>query len=87
MQLNFTKDNNGWSCEFQATNDFNLHIERSKEGNLNIYQKGESDQEYAFTANYDVAVIDIDCVAVIYPKLIKIASETEILVAEVTFAE
>lgn len=34
MELNFSKVGNEWVAEFEATNHFNLHLERKGTGSL-----------------------------------------------------
>jgi hypothetical protein len=37
MELNFIKnDKQDWEVEFEATGDFNLHIERDRKGTITI---------------------------------------------------
>lgn len=88
MKLNFTKDGGHYVCEFEATSDFNIHIERSVTGIIMIYQKTISDGEYDYATSLlmNGKVIDVDIVALVYPKYIKIVSEIEPTLAEVTFA-
>lgn len=90
MDLIFTKSETGksWVAEFEATADFNLHIERDKGGNLMLYQRtngGGWDIVNDF-ANPRFGAIDYDCAALIYPKFIKVVSEVEPTYAAVTSA-
>lgn len=89
MDLIFTKSEKGaWVAEFEATADFNLHIERDKGGNLMLYQRtngGGWDIVNDF-ANPRFGAIDYDCAALIYPKFIKVVSEVEPTYAAVTSA-
>lgn len=91
MTLNFTKNEHGtWIAEFEVTADFNLHIEREKGGDILLYQK-TSGEGYDIVDGFGVqrhqGVIDIDFAALIYPKWIKIVSESEPKVGVVTFAQ
>lgn len=90
MELIFTQSEIGksWVAEFEATADFNLHIERSKGGNILLYQrtKGSGWDIVNDFANPRYGTIDCDCAALIYPKFIKVVSEVEPTYAEVTFA-
>lgn len=90
MDLIFTQSETGksWVAEFEATADFNLHIERDKGGNLMLYQRtngGGWDIVNDF-ANPRFGAIDYDCAALIYPKFIKVVSEVEPTYAAVTSA-
>ena len=93
MELNFVETIEGkeWVAEFEAPSDFNLHIERAKNGSLVVSQRGTSTGEYdAFFVKgmYEGAmVIDCDFGALVYPKWIKVTSGSKVLSAEVTFAE
>lgn len=79
----------GYEAEFEATADFNLHIERKKGGALLFYQKGVSDGEYDLVSDsgyYNFKeVIDLDFTALVYPKWIKVVSEVEVTMGVVTF--
>ena len=90
MELNFTKENNGWVSEFEATADFNLHIEGVREGNVRIYQRGSASGDYAYVRGATPAttygnVYDFDFSALVYPKFIKVECATEPTLAEVTY--
>lgn len=90
MDLIFTQSETGksWGAEFEATADFNLHIERDKGGNLMLYQRtngGGWDIVNDF-ANPRFGAIDYDCAALIYPKFVKVVSEVEPTYAAVTSA-
>ena len=39
MDLTFNKTNKGYVAEFEATSDFNLHVERKGEGAILLYQR------------------------------------------------
>jgi hypothetical protein len=89
MELNFVKENNVWVAEFEATADFNLHIEREEKGSIAVYQRttpsGEYDSIYmGGYFNRDHKTIDADFVGAIYPKYIKVVSSAEVVTAELT---
>lgn len=89
MELNFIKVFDRWVAEFTATEDFNIHIEGVKLGNLSIFQKGTENGGYAFV-NGAVptpsagTVYDCDFSATIYPKYMKVSCATEPTYAVVT---
>lgn len=92
MELNFTEKNNRWVAEFEATADFNLHIEGVVEGNISIFQRGTSSGEYAYVKEGTPypslnATYDYDFTAIVYPKYMKVSCETQPTMAVVTFAE
>lgn len=91
MELSFTKEGGRHSVEFQATADFNLHIERDTNGFLFVQQRTASSGQYDSIqgANFTHSdrVVDIDFVGAVYPKWIKIVSESEPTMAVVTFNE
>ena len=90
MDLIFSNDNGIWVAEFEATSDFNLHIERDTEGRLDIYQKtAGSKYELVYETGYlyNRLVYDFDFTALVYPKQIKIKTKVRPQVAVVTFAE
>lgn len=75
--------------EFEISSDFNIHIERVSGGKFYIYQKTASSANYALVEDvkriYDNnTIIDLDFTAVVYPKHIKVVSESEVTMAEVT---
>lgn len=88
MELSFTQKNpRRWEAEFIATADFNLHIERQSSGFLFVQQRTSSIGEYDSISGANFAlsdpIIDVDMVALVYPKYIKIVSEVEPTFAEV----
>ena len=90
MELNFSKVGNEWVAEFEATNHFNLHLERKGTGSLIVSQRGSGSGEYAAAFVRGVyegrPVIDYDFGALVYPKWIKVVSGSEVINAVVTFA-
>lgn len=92
MELKFTRKDGVWVSEFEASADFNLHIEGVLDGNVKVFQRGTPAGEYAFVRGatpypaYD-KVYDMDFAALVYPKYIKVTCETEPTYAEMTEAE
>lgn len=95
MELKFVESNalgktKAWESEFEATADFNLHIERPKGGMVYFYQK-TAGTGYAHVDNVPWMsgknAIDLDFTALVYPKWIKIVTEVEPTLAVVTFAQ
>ena len=88
MELNFIKKENGWVAEFEASADFNLHIDGVLEGNVQVYQRGTTSGGYALVRGatpyptYGKAY-DSDFSALVYPKFIKVVCATEPSYAEV----
>ena len=89
MELNFSKVGNEWVAEFEATNHFNLHLEREGTGSLIVSQRGASSGEYASAFVKGVyegqPLIDYDFGALVYPKWIKVTSGSKVISATVTF--
>lgn len=91
MELKFEKVKNLYVAEFEATGDFNLHIERVSDGRFLVHQKSVAGGEYDIvdTVSYmdldHKAVIDLDFTALVYPKWIKVVSESEPTLGVVTF--
>lgn len=90
MDLQFQKEGNVWVAAFEATSDFNLHLERVENGAVKVLQSGTQGGEYdvAFTRNiYEGEVFDYDFGALVYPKYIKVTSGSEVIRGVVTFSE
>lgn len=91
MELEFVKEGNTLVATFEATGDFNLHIEKAKDGAINFYQTSSADGEYdlikGLKFDYNDLVLDTDCAALVYPKYIKIVAYVDIAKAVVTFAQ
>ena len=89
MELKFNKtDQNVYEAIFEATADFNIHLERKSTGILVIKQSGIADGEFDDAFNLGInarEVIDYDFGALIYPKWIKVVSGSEVIKGEVTF--
>lgn len=68
-----------YKAEFTATQDFNIHIEKSSAAPTYIYQRTTDSGEYAsldYYGNYlHNKVIDTDFSAIVYPKHILVESE------------
>lgn len=83
MEIKFEKVKNLYVAEFEATGDFNLHIERVSDGRFLVHQKSVAGGEYDIVdtvAHMDLdhkAVIDLDFTALVYPKWIKVVSATQ----------
>ena len=88
MELAFQKIDGQWVAEFEATSDFNINLDRVSKGALVIYQKGSKDGTYASQASYrnikDSENVDADITALVYPKYIKVVSQTEVVKGIVT---
>jgi hypothetical protein len=81
MELIFTKEHGIYVAQFRATGDFNIHLERNDGGILNILQSTIADGEYDIVSshkNIQDRVFDCDFTAMVYPKYIKIVSNTEV---------
>lgn len=89
--LNFTKVGDKYVAEFEATTDFNLHIERNESGFLFVNQRTTSSGAYdsvkGASFNYGDAVVDMDFVGTIYPKYIQIVSKVKPTMAIVTYPQ
>lgn len=83
MELTFVKNEKAGSyvAEFEVTADFNLHIEREKGGRILFYQKSQGAGGWAHIDDMGwqdgKPSIDYDFTALVYPKMIKIVSESE----------
>lgn len=79
----------GYESEFEATADFNIHIERVSGGRFLVYQKSVADGDWDIVDGLGhkdhKAVIDLDFTALVYPKWIKVVSEVEVTMGVVTF--
>lgn len=89
MDLVFSKVGNEWVAEFQATADFNLHLERVSSGSITVAQRGTDNGEYDTAWAKGVyegqRVIDYDFGALVYPKWIKVTSSSEVVSCVVNF--
>ena len=91
MEITFEKVNeHRYEAYFEAPGDFNLHVERVKNGTLEVYQRGVAEGEYDFSWSAGIGarkVIDYDFAAFVYPKWIKVVSSSEVVSASVNFNE
>lgn len=91
MELTFNKTNeNVYEAIFEATADFNIHLERKSTGILVIKQSGIADGVFDDAFNLGInarEVIDYDFGALVYPKWIKVVSGSEVVSASVNFNE
>lgn len=90
MELNFTKQAEGYVAEFEATTDFNLHIEREGSSPLAIFHTSVEGSEYdsidlSGYNNRKHKTIDIDYVSTIYPKWVKVVLQEPVINAVVTY--
>lgn len=94
MELNFVqssevfgKNTLAWETEFEATGDFNLHVERNKGGDILVYQR-TAGSGYAIVEDFrgmdNKPAIDLDFTSVVYPKFVKIVSESQPTYATIT---
>ena len=66
MELIFEKEHGMYVAEFQATGDFNIHLERNDRGILNILQSTVADGKYDSISTHNVIqdrVFDCDFTA------------------------
>ena len=91
MELIFEKINeHRYEAYFEASGDFNLHVERIKNGTLEVYQRGVAEGKYDFAWSAGIGarkIIDYDFAAFVYPKWIKVVSSSEVVNASVNFNE
>lgn len=89
MNLDFEKKGSWWVAEFEATDDFNLHIERAGGGNIAIYQTSvpSTKFDYVRTLNQGINddVVDTAIIVPIPPMTIKIESKSMPTLAVATF--
>lgn len=90
-ELSFAKEGSRYVVEFEASSNFNLHIERAESGYLYVQQKTIANAEYDSIRDANFApsdnVVDFDFTGVVYPKYIRVVSKAEPTLAVVTFAE
>lgn len=89
MEISITQKGKNYVGEFTVTEDFNLHVEKSREGYLLISQRTTEFGEYASLQDardiFRNKILDIDIQAVIYPKHIRIVSEVPVEKCTVTY--
>lgn len=80
-------------CEQTVTADYALHIERTGAGKLNFFVRSTADGKYcpsdvnSFLQNLAKEVFDYDFTHLVYPKYIRIESDTEVTSATLITAE
>lgn len=88
MDLTFSKVGNAYVATFDAEANFNLHIER-EEGYLRVEQRTTSNGNYGVVKDMEkysfMKVVEVDVKGDIFPKSIKVVSETMPTMAVVTF--
>jgi len=86
MELTFEKINNKYISEFEITTDCNLHLEKKTAGPIKLYQRtvGGGYDLINDVKNVSGVVDDVDLVALVYPKTIKIESSVEPTYAALT---
>lgn len=88
MELVFEKNGEKYEATFEASDNFNIHLEREEGGFVNVYQSGTQGGEYALAANWSDyeggKVFDCDFGALVYPKYIKVTSRSKVNKAVVT---
>ena len=81
MEIKFTKQGNVWVSEFEATGDFNLHLEGVDTRSIKISQSGTPEGKYDTVRDIDTygfdKVFDFDFSALVYPKWIKVECATQ----------
>jgi hypothetical protein len=91
MELVFVKDGSKYVAEFEATNDFNVHIEKAGSGYLYAQQRTTNNGEYDSIRGASFApsdsVVDVDFIGSVYPKHIRIVSQVAPTLATITFME
>lgn len=91
--LTFNQQDGKYIAEATVNADYNLHIERVAGGRLNIYQRGAATGEYVDCVGLPTQlvysapkVIDWDFSHGVYPKYLRIESDTEVTTATLTEA-
>lgn len=88
--LKFTKEGSRYVAEVEVTSDFNLHIEREKGGVIFLQVRTSPTGGFDSVSGFNIAnldpIVDYDFSALVYPKTIRIVSEVEPTMAEITFA-
>lgn len=88
MDVQVKEANGVYIAEFTATQDFNIHIEKSCAAPTYVYQRTTDSGEYAsldYYGNYlNNQVIDTDLRAIVYPKHVMIVSECK-MTLQVTY--
>lgn len=88
--ISFVEQGDKYVAEVSVSADFNIHIERTGQGFLNILQRTTAEGAYdtikGLNVNYLDPVVDYDFTGVIYPKYIKIVSKVQPTKAVITSA-
>lgn len=90
INLEFKKNSSVWYAEFQVNSDFNIHLERDNYGRVSILQRTTSEGNFEpvvlpGSLAYNAGVtIDCDFSALVYPKTIRVESDSEVLSGTVT---
>lgn len=80
-------------CEQTVSADYALHIERAGAGKLNFFVRSTAEGKYcssdvsSFLQNLAKEVFDYDFTHLVYPKYIRIESDTEVTSATLITAE
>lgn len=84
INLEFKKNSSVWYAEFQVNSDFNIHLERADYGRVSILQRTTSEGNFesvvlpgslAYNAG---TTIDCDFSALVYPKTIRVESDSKV---------
>lgn len=80
-------------CETTVSADYALHIERAQSGRLNFFVRSTDSGKYcptdvsSFLQNLAKEVFDYDFTHLVYPKYIRIESDTEVTSATLITAD
>ena len=86
MKLEFKEENGKFVSVFNVTGDFNLHLEQKLYGIISVLQSIYEEGPFAVAKVFQDRVINCDFGALVYPKYIKVVSDSEVINAEVNFA-
>lgn len=90
INLEFKKNSSVWYAEFQVNSDFNIHLERDNYGRVSILQRTTNEGNFgsvvlpgslAYNAGDDYRLLFS---ALVYPKTIRVESDSEVLSGTVT---
>lgn len=85
MELVFTLENGKYVAYAQVNADYNVHLERIHTGGVAISQTTISGKSYApVFSEYKPSIVDLDFDGIVYPKYIKIISDTYVSEGAVT---
>ena len=80
-------------CEEIVSSDYALHIEREEKGKLYFYVRSTPEGEYcrsdvnSFLQNFAKEIFDYDFSHLVYPKYVKIVSDTPVVSASLITTE